>query len=158
MALLIRLLPLLFLLLCASGCSLRSLSDIPPGGGKVAGSTISKTALSAVGTRYTYGGTNPSKGFDCSGLVCWSYSRNGINLPRTTREQSKVGSAISRDSLRPGDLVVFRISSGLHTGIYTGKGKFVHSPGKGKKVREDVLNAAYWKDKFIAGRRHRQIY
>ena len=153
----LRALPLLCLLLPVFGCALHPTPDLP-GGGKISGSAISKTALGTIGTRYVYGGNNPSTGFDCSGLVSWSYGRNGVKLPRTTREQSAVGTAVARDKLRPGDLVVFSISSGLHTGIYTGKGKFVHSPGRGKTVREDAIDAKYWKSRFIAGRRVMQMY
>lgn len=149
---------LLLALLLSSGCSLHSAPDVPSGGKKVSGASISKTALSTVGARYTYGGSTPAKGFDCSGLVCWSYGKYGVSMPRTAREQSKVGSSVSKSNLRPGDLVVFKNSGGMHTGIYTGKGRFVHSPGRGKTVRVDNINAKYWKKTFVAGRRHRQLY
>lgn len=148
---------LLGLLLAASGCSLRS---APPdySGGSAAGQAICSTALSTVGASYVYGGSSPSSGFDCSGLVCWAYAKNGVHLPRTAREQSRVGTAVSKTNLRPGDLVVFKISSGLHTGIYTGQGRFIHSPSRGKAVRVDRLDSKYWHNKFVAGRRHRQVY
>jgi cell wall-associated NlpC family hydrolase len=145
---------LLALALFFQGCSLHS----GPSQGTASGNSISRTALSTVGTRYAYGGAHPSKGFDCSGLVCWVYSQNGLRLPRTAREQSQVGSAVSKSGLRPGDLVVFKIQSDLHTGIYTGQGKFVHSPSSGKTVRVDKLTNKYWLNKFVAGRRHRQLY
>jgi Cell wall-associated hydrolases (invasion-associated proteins) len=151
-----RLLGLFLLLLLFSGCSLHS--EPVPGTGSAAGAAISRTALSTIGTRYAYGGASPSSGFDCSGLVCWSYAKNGLKVPRTTREQSRLGTAVSMGQLRPGDLVVFRIKSGLHTGIYTGKGRFVHSPSSGKAVRVDEVGSTYWKGKFIAGRRHAKVY
>jgi cell wall-associated NlpC family hydrolase len=154
-------LALLCLALFASGCSLRSGSrgdDSGVSSSKVSGAAISKTALSTVGTRYVYGGSSPAKGFDCSGLVSWAYANNGVTVPRTAKAQSAVGSSVPRASLRPGDVVVFRISSGLHTGIYTGKGRFVHSPSTGKKVRVDNVNNQYWRDRFVAGRRHTRVY
>lgn len=144
----------LSLALAAGGCSL---PKKVPSGPTVAGSRVSNTALSAIGTRYVSGGTTPNKGFDCSGLVCWAYAQNGVSMPRTAREQSKVGSSVSKKSLRAGDLVVFKIRGGMHTGIYTGKGKFVHSPSRGKTVREDKIDSIYWNDKFVAGRRHNRL-
>lgn len=151
----------LFIFLClavlGSGCSLHS--GVPePQGASASGKAISHTALSAVGANYKYGGTHPSMGFDCSGLVCWSYARHGVKMPRTAREQSSIGAEVSKSNLKAGDVVVFRISSGMHTGIYTSRGKFVHSPSSGKKVREESLNSEYWRNKFVAGRRVRQIY
>ncbi len=151
-------LALLCLALFASGCSLRSSSDMTSSGLKVPGAAISKTALSTVGTPYTYGGASPSKGFDCSGLVLWAFERNGVRVPRTAREQSILGFSVAQGSLKPGDLVVFKIRSGLHTGIYTGRGRFVHSPSSGKRVRVDNMNSAYWRGKFVAGRRHARVY
>ena len=143
-------LALLCLALFISGCA--SKTAVPDG--KVSGTAISKTALSTVGTPYLYGGTTPAKGFDCSGLVSWAYASNGVKVPRTAKEQSKVGSSVSKSALKPGDVVVFRTRYGLHTGIYTGKGRFVHSPSTGKKVRVDDMNSQHWRGKFVTARRH----
>ena len=149
-------LALLCLALFAAGCASKTATPTPDD--KVSGAAISKTALSTVGTPYVYGGSTPAKGFDCSGLVAWAYSKNGVKVPRTVKEQSKLGASVSKSALRPGDLVIFRISSGLHTGIYTGRGRFVHSPSTGKKVRVDDINDKYWRGKFIAARRHDRVY
>ncbi|MDR1489107.1 MAG: C40 family peptidase [Desulfovibrio sp.] len=149
--------PALFLLfLFAQGCSLRH--GGPEADGSAAGRAISKTALSMVGVPYKPGGADPKNGFDCSGLVSWTYAQNGISLPRTTKGQSSLGSAVQRTGLKPGDILVFRIKNGLHTGIYTGYGKFVHSPGRGKTVRVDNVHGTYWQPRFVAGRRHKRIY
>ncbi|MDR2800156.1 MAG: C40 family peptidase [Desulfovibrio sp.] len=149
--------PALFLfVLFVQGCSLRQ--GVPEAGGPASGQAISKTAMSMVGVPYKPGGADPKSGFDCSGLVSWSYAQNGVSLPRTTREQSSMGSAVQRTGLKPGDILVFRIKSGLHTGIYTGSGKFVHSPGRGKTVRVDSVHGAYWQARFVAGRRLKRIY
>lgn len=147
---------LLVLLLLASGCAKYPASTAPLGG-TATGKAISRTARSAVGTPYRPGGDSPQAGFDCSGLVCWVYAKNGVPLPRTTVEQRKIGRSVDKSDLQPGDVVVFNIRRGLHTGIYTGDGKFIHSPSRGKTVREEDLNQAYWKDAFIEGRRHRQV-
>ena len=147
---------LLPLLLLASGCAKYPASTAPLGG-TVTGQAISRTAHSAVGTPYWPGGDSLRKGFDCSGLVCWAYAKNGVALPRTTVEQKRVGRSVSRSDLQPGDVVVFNIRRGLHTGIYTGDGKFIHSPSRGKTVREEDMSQKYWKEAFVEGRRHRQV-
>lgn len=138
---------LLASLLCA--CSLKS--KIPEGG--VAGASICETALSTVGAPYRLGGASPSRGFDCSGLVLWAYAKHGVKLPRTARDQSRVGKAVGQKALQKGDIVVFKTGSGVHTGIYTGGGKFVHSPSRGKTVREDKIHSKYWSKRFVSGRR-----
>lgn len=140
-----------------AGCSLPCAPG-PSGAAQVSGVAISRTALDAVGTRYAYGGSNPASGFDCSGLVLWSYAKHGVSVPRTAAAQSSIGCPVGRGGLKPGDLVVFRIKGDLHTGIYTGRGRFVHSPKRGSNVREDDLNTGYWQDCFFAGRRHGSVY
>lgn len=113
------------------------------------------TAYSQMGKRYRSGGASPQKGFDCSGLVWWSYGQHGIKVPRTTTDQAKAGRKVPKGSARPGDLVVFRTSHsprGLHTGIYAGDRKFIHSPSSGKTVCMDDL-AGYWGKRLIAVRR-----
>lgn len=107
------------------------------------------------GIRYRSGGDSPDKGFDCSGYVCWVYEQQGISLPRTAKEQSRVGRAVGKGDLRPGDIVAFKIRSrtGYHTGIYTGNGKFIHSPSSGKGVTETSLNETYWRKRYIGARR-----
>jgi len=118
-------------------------------------SGIVATAKSQIGTKYKYGGTSPAIGFDCSGFVSWVYSRHGVSLPRITKEQAKIGKSVPKGKMLPGDIVVFTISrsQGMHTGIYAGKGKFIHSPGTGKLVCEESIDAPYWSSRFIAARR-----
>ena len=111
-------------------------------------------AQNMVGKPYRYGGNSPS-GFDCSGLVQYSYSRAGLPIPRTTKSQRKSGVAVGSQSLRAGDLIFFdqegRKSS--HVGIYIGDGRFVHAPSSGKKVRVDKLDKKYWKKHYDGARR-----
>ena len=107
------------------------------------------------GTRYHYGGVNTKGGLDCSGFTSKVFREEGIKLPRTSRDQSRVGSAVSRGSLEPGDLVFFatrgrgRIS---HVGIYTGDGKFIHSASS-HGVRVDSLSEAYYAKRLSTARR-----
>jgi cell wall-associated NlpC family hydrolase len=143
------------LLLVLDGCAKYS----PPPMGTASGRQICDTARSNLGVRYKTGGTLPSTGFDCSGLIQWTFAQHGISVPRTTREQVKAGAGVAKKQLRPGDLVVFKISgrNNLHTGIYTGNGKFIHSPGTGKRVREEALDSKYWKGRFLTARRMPQV-
>ncbi|SHN55080.1 C40 family peptidase [Desulfovibrio litoralis] len=116
------------------------------------GEAVVNTARSMIGTRYKLGGTNPN-GFDCSGFVCWTFAKYGKDMPRTAREQGAVGDKLNVSSLKPGDVVVFKIRRGYHSGIYTGDGNFIHSPRKGESVREDSIFSKYWQNKLIAARR-----
>ncbi len=80
-------------------------------------------ALSRLGAPYVYGGTGPS-GYDCSGLVYRVFGDHGIALPRTAGAMAEAGVPVSRDSLVPGDLLIFQNPG--HVGIYVGGGNFVH--------------------------------
>ena len=152
---------LLALALIAPFLLLSSACGFLPFGGSVSknnvkGANVIETAQSQLGKRYRAGGASPQKGFDCSGLVWWSYKQHGINVPRITTDQAKTGKGVPKKQARPGDIVIFRTSNsprGLHSGIYCGNGAFVHSPGKGKKVCLDKLSASYWKGKLVAVRR-----
>jgi cell wall-associated NlpC family hydrolase len=91
------------------------------------------------GIPYSWGGASPGSGFDCSGLVQYVYAKLGISLPHYTVSQYGRGRAVSRSSLRPGDLVFFY---GLnHVGIYAGGGKYIHAPRSGTTVRWSSLAA-----------------
>lgn len=107
-------------------------------------------ALSMLGRPYRYGGTN-SQGFDCSGLVYYSYQQAGLSVPRTTRLQYKSSQKIRQGSLQPGDLLFFRINGGStdHVGLYLGDGDFIHAPSTGKTVERTTLDSAYWQKRFL---------
>jgi cell wall-associated NlpC family hydrolase len=111
-------------------------------------------ALAMVGKPYRYGGNTP-KGFDCSGLVQYSYARAGVKLPHGTRNLLQVSQPISRKKLRRGDLVFFtqegRRSS--HVALYLGGNRFVHSPSSGKNVHVAGFNNVYWQRHFTEARR-----
>lgn len=98
-------------------------------------------AFSQVGNLYRYGGTKPETGFDCSGFVSWVYEPYQIKLPRISRDMFSVGKHVDRKDLRPGDLVFFgRRKRITHVGIYTGDNLYIHSPSRGKKLRESSLD------------------
>lgn len=111
-------------------------------------------ALGAIGSPYRYGGTSPS-GFDCSGLVRYSYGLAGISLPRATGEQREATRRLARtDPLEAGDLLFFsRGRSALHVGIFAGDGRFVHAATRGGGVRLEALSAPHWRQRFLEARR-----
>ena len=118
-------------------------------------SEIVGTAKRFVGTPYRWGGTSPEEGFDCSGLTMVVYQLNGLKLPRSSRQQYGAGIPIRRNELMQGDLVFFATSGGKrisHVGIYVGKGRFIHAPGRGKRIRTDRLTRRYYKARYMGAR------
>ena len=111
-------------------------------------------AKQMLGKPYKYAGDTPS-GFDCSGLVKYSYGRAGISMPRDTQAQHRMSVLVSTRGLREGDLLFFdqEGKKKSHVGIYIGKGRFIHAPSSGGKVRIDSMNAEYWKKHFVEARR-----
>jgi cell wall-associated NlpC family hydrolase len=94
-----------------------------------------------LGIRYSYGGTSPGSGFDCSGFTRFIYAHFGITLPHYSGAQFDRGRRVSRAGLRPGDLLFF---DGLgHVGMYIGAGRFIHAPHSGTTVSIDLLSGWY---------------
>ncbi len=101
-------------------------------------STALTAALSRVGRPYVWGGTGPS-GFDCSGLVGWSFAAAGVRLPRTAAEQALAGPAIPLSQLQPGDLLFWTYDPADpgfidHVAIYVGRGQMIEAPQTGDVV------------------------
>ena len=121
--------------------------------GNHVGERAAAIALDQLGAPYRYGGSNP-RGFDCSGLVQYSYARAGISLPRTTTALWNHADPVDSRRLRAGDLLFFNISGKMsHVGLYLGDGRFVHAPSSGKVVRVESLNSDYYSRAFLrAGR------
>ncbi|WP_243312674.1 C40 family peptidase [Fundidesulfovibrio agrisoli] len=147
-------LSLLVMLLALAGCG-ETVPVVPdkPARPKV---PVTQTAREQVGVPYRSGGDNPRTGFDCSGLVQWCYGVHGYSLPRRTEDQLRVGRPVEREDLQPGDLLFFNVTRkrwGLHVGVYTGRGLFIHSPTPGAKVREESLYERYWMRTYIGARR-----
>jgi murein DD-endopeptidase len=119
------------------------------------GGAAADQALKMVGKPYRYGGSTPAKGFDCSGLVQYSFRQAGVALPRDTEQQRRASASIRVSSLRRGDLIFFNEGwkKSSHVGIYLGGGKFVHAPSSGGHVRTDRLDSAYWKKHLSEARR-----
>ena len=103
------------------------------------GDHVAAYARHFLGVPYSWGGTTPRTGFDCSGLVRFVYRRFGIRLPHSSWGDLSYGRRISRRSLRPGDLVFFYGAG--HVGIYVGHGRFVDAPHTGARVRISTMGA-----------------
>jgi hypothetical protein len=113
-------------------------------------------ALSLIGVKYKWGSNNPESGFDCSGLVGHVFnSAVGVILPRDSRSMSKVGTAVDKSELQPGDLVFFNTLRRpfSHVGIYIGEDRFVHSPRVGREVEVSEMRDRYWQKRFNGARR-----
>ena len=113
-------------------------------------------AMDLLGIRYRRGGSSPEAGFDCSGFVSHVFREGlGLILPRSSKEMSRSGQEISRDELRPGDLVFFNTMRHAfsHVGIYLGDNQFVHAPRSGGRVRIEDLREGYWMKRFNGARR-----
>lgn len=113
---------------------------------------IVQAAKTAVGTPYFWGGLSP-EGFDCSGLVVYTYAKIGIQVPRTASAQLENCTAVTQQNIKPADLIFFSVprrKDVVHVGIYIGKGKFIHAPGRGRKVTFNSLDNVYFKEHFIS--------
>lgn len=108
-------------------------------------------ARDQIGTRYKWGASAPGKAFDCSGLVQWLLANFDVELPRTSREQARIGLEVPRDpsKLLPGDLLFFGKGRAVdHVGIYIGEGRYVHASNSRKGVIESNLprtTSTWWK-------------
>ncbi len=107
---------------------------------------IVRIATAQIGRPYVYGGSSPS-GFDCSGLVIYSYRKAGLpGLPHSAAALAERSHPIPLSGLRPGDLLFFQRTSAKphHVGIYIGGREFVHAPSGGKRVEKVGFDHVYW--------------
>jgi len=113
------------------------------------------TALTLRGVPYTNGGSEPARGFDCSGLVQWVFAQHGTALPRQTHEQFEIGDAVDPNRVEPGDLIFFRTRGRTvsHVGIALGDGEFVHAPNSRGVVRVERYTGSYWSTRLMGVRR-----
>jgi cell wall-associated NlpC family hydrolase len=112
--------------------------------------TVVRTASAMTGAPYRYGGSSP-RGFDCSGLVIYSYAKGGLDgLPHSAAALSRIATPVSLDELEPGDLLFFALSGKktTHVGIYVGDRTFVHAPSSGKRVEKVSFDHVYWRHKL----------
>jgi cell wall-associated NlpC family hydrolase len=116
-------------------------SEMPGPSGAATASGRAAAALaaarSALGKPYVWGANGPG-GFDCSGLMQWSYAQAGVALPRTSQGQRFAGRQVPLSEAQPGDLVTYR-SDASHVGMYVGDGQVIHAPYPGAPVRYDPV-------------------
>jgi len=136
-------------LLVLGGCSSEPRQAEPD-----VGVAAARQALDMRGKPYRLGGSTP-QGFDCSGLVQYSYARAGMRVPRSTEKQWANSHPVPRKELRPGDLLFFHQEGkrNSHVGIYVGDNRFVHAPSRGKNVSTASLSDPYWRQHFAGARR-----
>ena len=139
----VRLLGIITILQLAAGCAGTPTKDPR--------SSIAQLALSMVGVQYRYGGAHPREGFDCSGLVYYTYTANGHDVPRTAQAQFNAARKISLAQAEAGDLLFFQDQEKLsHVGIYLGEDRFVHAPSSGDSVRVASIDTPYYQRYLVA--------
>ncbi|MFJ7664864.1 NlpC/P60 family protein [Lysinibacillus sp. NPDC097162] len=117
------------------------------GSGTASSGDAISTAKQFLGRSYVWGGSNPTTGFDCSGLVQWSYKQAGVSLPRTASQQYLSTKRISASEARVGDLVFFSYGSGVaHVGIYLGNNTMIDAQNKGV-----VIESLDWWNQYLVG-------
>jgi cell wall-associated NlpC family hydrolase len=142
----------------AAGCGTTTPTASYPAARSVDGSEVTAksaadVALEQIGRPYKYGGSSPA-GFDCSGLVHYSYARSGKRVPRTTGDLWRQSAPVAEDALRIGDVLFFNIEGKMsHVGMYLGDGRFVHAPSSGKRVGVASLASPFYRQAFIRGGR-----
>ena len=148
----IRVFALLITMLAMAACgssrpALKSATATSPG------ERAALVALDQVGVPYRYGGNSP-QGFDCSGLVHYSYSHAGVAVPRTTGQLWSAARTVERRELRAGDLLFFNIEGKMsHVGLYLGDKRFVHAPQSGRRVSVGSLDSPFYSAALLrAGR------
>ena len=128
------------------------------GHSSVKGKKLIAVAKKKLGRRYVWGATGQKNTFDCSGLTSYVCKKNGIHIPRRAIEQSKYGKYVSRNHLKPGDLIFFDTSKRRkgyvnHVGIYIGNNKFIHASSAKKKVIITSLSKPFYSQRYKVARR-----
>ncbi len=144
---------------CSSSVAVKSGSVSPPARASIAkpanayGDRAAEIAIGQLGAPYRYGGAS-TEGFDCSGLVHFSYAKAGKNVPRTTAGLWNGARPIPYGELETGDVLFFRIEGKMsHVGLYLGNGRFVHAPVSGRRVSVESLDSDFYSLAFIRGGR-----
>jgi LysM repeat protein len=117
-------------------------------------SELEQAAFNFLSTPYRFGG-NSRKGIDCSAFVQQVFREVDVDLPRSAREQFRVGAKIDRDELEKGDLIFFRTYAKFpsHVGIYLGDGKMIHASSRSRRVVVTSINHPYYQKRFIGAKR-----
>jgi len=117
---------------------------------------VLRSAMDQLGAKYIHGAADPSRGFDCAGLVVYAYQQGcgNVSIPRGSKAQYEFGERVAKHDLRPGDLVFFHFPRvGWHVGIYIGNNEFIHAPNHKRTVSIDSLLARAYTVTFMGARR-----
>ncbi|MBT9547735.1 MAG: C40 family peptidase [Candidatus Sericytochromatia bacterium] len=119
------------------------------------GREIVLSAQQHIGLPYIWGGEDPNRGFDCSGLVKFTFEEFNINLPHRADLQYNYGQSVRKDQLEPGDIVFFATGGYPigHVGIYIGNEQFIHAPRRGKPIQVDSITSGWFSNRFVGARR-----
>lgn len=121
------------------------------------GQQIVREARRHVGARYVYAGSNPSTGFDCSGLTSYVLRQvKGISISRSSRAQAQGGTYVNSSNLQAGDLLFYGSSPSniFHVGIYNGNGGIIHASDYGIGVVEVSTNSNFFRKNFQFAKRY----
>ncbi len=131
----------------------------PEAQSKPSAAEIIEYAKSYLGVKYTYGGTSPDTGFDCSGFTKYVFDKFGIKLNRVSSDQATQGIEVAKDDLMPGDLVFSDTDGGnnniTHVGIYIGEGLFINAQSSNSTGQITIadINSSYWQRTYMTARR-----
>lgn len=120
------------------------------------GNDVVEFAKKYLGYKYVAGGSSPSTGFDCSGFTTYVFRNFGVSLNRSSKDQIKNGTAVSKSNLQPGDIVIFKNQGKTaigHVGIYIGNGNFIHAANKKEGVVITALSSSYYSQRYVGARR-----
>lgn len=111
---------------------------------------VVSAALSQLGTPYRYGGNQPGRGLDCSGLTYFAHRTAGVEIPRSSRDQQAGARPVKVRSLRPGDMVFFGAGGVVdHVGLMVDRERFVHASSSKGKVILARFGTPYWNTRFV---------
>ncbi|MEZ0369585.1 MAG: C40 family peptidase [Candidatus Sericytochromatia bacterium] len=119
------------------------------------GQEVVLSASQHLGLPYIWGGEDPNRGFDCSGLIKYTFEEFNVELPHRADLQYNYGEPVKKDELQPGDIVFFSTGGYPigHVGIYVGEGKFIHAPRRGRPISIDSITTGYFSARFVGARR-----
>lgn len=119
------------------------------------GQEVIEVGKRSIGTKFKWGGTSPTTGFDASGYTQYVFKTSAakINLPHSSSAQYKLGKTVMKSQLKQGDLIFFKTNGKnvSFVGIYDGNGKFIAATSSGVKYQS--LNTKYWKERYVGAKR-----